>query len=317
MPKHIDSSFNKPLVLGAVAQLQKAGNFAAMKSFPVVMADSIEGTYKYWNLEDLLRYEVAERKPGTHYKRIDTDVDTKTFFCKDYGVEEPLAIESVGELGGNPVQQIADKLMIQGMMTFEQEMVSTFFATSGGYSKVYTGTTDFVKWDDATSNPIEDIEEGLDYVEENTGLRPNVITCTRDVFRKLKQNQEIIDRLATDSLRILRTEEALARIFDVEEFNVSKATYISGNEKASETRSAFATKQLIATYKAPTNAVNSPNAGLIIVRNYAGDVVGANGMGIETYEEKQTDSTIVRLKQRFDMVIPSVDLGVVFTACIS
>lgn len=322
MPAHNDTVFNKPLMLGAIPQLQKETSFAALKTCPVVMADSIEGTYKYWNLEDLLRFEVAERKPGSYYKRVDTDLDTRTYYCKDYGLEEPLPIESVGELGGNPLQNIADKLFINGMMNFEQEFVTTAFDVAGnGFTKVYDVSSGAEllgkQWDATDSNPIEDIEQGLDYVEDQTGLRPNTITCGRDVYRKLKQNPEIIDRLATNELRILRSEEALARIFDVSEFNVTKGTYITGNEKTTETKSAFVTKKLIASYKAPTNPGVSPNGLLIIVRNYAGDIVGANGMGIETYFEKASDSTIIRLKQRFDIVVPSPALGVAFNNCIA
>jgi len=314
MPNTNDVSFNKPLVLGAVATLQKADSFSALKSAPLVLADSITGSYKYWNLKDLLRFEVAERNPGTAFKRIGTGLVPKSYLCKDYGLEEALPIEHVGELGGNPMQAIADKLMIQGMMNYEQAFAAKAFATTGGFNEVITVST---KWSAIDSNPIKDIEAGLDAIEDKTGLRPNVITCTRDVFRALKQNQDILDRLATDQLRILRTEQALAVIFDVMEFNVSKASRIVGNEQTTEVIGAFASKKLVATYKAPTAPEASPNGLIIIARNYAGEVVGANGMGVETYFEKNTDSNIIRLKQRFTVEIPSADLGVVFDACIA
>lgn len=319
MPTHNESTFNLPLIRGAVAMLQKPESFAALKSIPRVQVSAITGNYKYWDLDDLLRFEVQARKPGADFHQVINNLENKTFYCEDYGLEFPVPIETAGELGGNILEQTAAQAMQQGLMQFEVKMAETLFATSGGYSKVYDVSSDLtgVTWDNNSSNPIADIEEGLDYVEENTGLRPNVITCTRDVFRKLKQNQEIIDRLATDSLRILRTEDALATIFDVDEFNVTKATYISGNEKSSETRSAFATKKMVAHYKSDVNPAGSPNGALMLVTNYAGDIVGANGMGIETYFHKPKDSDIVRLKQRFDIVIPSADLGVVFNNCIA
>lgn len=311
-------AMNRPLMEGAVAVLQKETNFFALKTFPVVYADSNTGTYKYWDLEDLLRHENEMRKPGSNFKRVQLDVAEQSFTCENYGLEVNVAREDRQELGGNPLQTKALYLMRQGLVTLDVAAYNKYFATSGGFNKVYdvASSLSSKQWDAADSNPIKDIEEGLDYIEDQTGLRPNVLTMTKDVFRKLKHNPELLDRQAVDKDRGITTEEEMAKALGVEEVVVAKGTYISGNEKTSETRTGFGTKRVVATYRQKVAPADSPNAGLIIIRDY-GDLDGATGMGIETYFDKPTESDIVRLWQRFTPEVSSKDLGVVFDNCIA
>lgn len=70
-------------------------------------------------------------------------------------------------------------------------------------------TTD--QWDDADSNPIEDLTRWADIVEENTGDRPTRAILTRKTFNLLLQNNYIKQLLypGADTARIVLTEPQL------------------------------------------------------------------------------------------------------------
>lgn len=296
------AAVNKPLTMGAVAQITDQNLYVATKAFPIVMSESIKGTYKYYNKEDLNKFSVELKKPGSSYKRILADVEEQSFLCKNYGLRYDIAEENKSELGGNPHATGAAILADQGLQCLELNMVDTFLAT-GLYDTA--DITPTAKWDVATTNPIADIRAAKVTVK-NAGRRiPNAILCNEDVYEALLQNDYILDKISTSGiggtgLRLLTKEEQLAQIFDVQYFNVIKAPGVTDTEK------------LLLYYIDPVMPAEKPNTGLIIVRNYAGDVVGANGMGITAPQMDDDDNEFIKLKLRFDMVTPATSLGVLF-----
>ena len=298
MPTEKGAVFSKPLTLGAVAQITEQDLYVATKAFPIVLADSLKGTYKYYDKDDLAKYEIELRKPTASYKRITLDVAEKTYLCRQYGLRYDVPIEIEGELGGDPLMVGADVLVDNGLQCLESNMVDTYLATSYWDNADITPTT---KWDATGGNPIADIRAAKITVK-NAGKRiPNAILCTEDVFEALLENDEILDRMPTDSMRILSKEEQLAAVFDVKYFFVTKAPSVTATEK------------LLLYYRDDVAPTQKPNAGLIIVRNYAGDIVDARGMGItEPVFDEDTDSDFIKLKLRFDMVSPATSLGVLF-----
>ena len=296
------AAVNKPLTMGAVAQITDQNLYVATKAFPIVMSESIKGTYKYYNKEDLNKFSVELKKPGSSYKRILADVEEQSFLCKNYGLRYDIAEENKSELGGNPHATGAAILADQGLQCLELNMVDTFLAT-GLYDTA--DITPAAKWDVATTNPIADIRAAKVTVK-NAGRRiPNAILCNEDVYEALLQNDYILDKISTSGiggtgLRLLTKEEQLAQIFDVQYFNVIKAPGVTDTEK------------LLLYYIDPVMPAEKPNTGLIIVRNYAGDVVGANGMGITAPQIDDDDNEFIKLKLRFDMVTPATSLGVLF-----
>ncbi len=298
MPTEKGAVFSKPLTLGAVAQITEQDLYVATKAFPIVLADSLKGTYKYYDKDDLAKYEIELRKPGASYKRITLDVAEKTYSCKGYGLRYDVPMETEGELGGDPLMTGADVLVDNGLQCLEANMVDTYLATSYWDNADVTPTT---KWDATGGNPIADIRAAKITVK-NAGKRiPNAILCTEDVFEALLENDEILDRMPTDSMRILSKEEQLAAVFDVKYFFVTKSPSVTATEK------------LLLYYRDDVAPSQKPNAGLIIIRNYAGDIVDAKGMGVtEPVFDEDTDCDFIKLKLRFDMISPAKSLGVLF-----
>jgi len=306
---------SKPLTEGAVAQIQDSRDYAINRAVPVIMADSIVGTYKYWDKNDLARYEVELRQPGSTYKRVDLDIAEKAYRCQGYGLKTGIAVENSFELGGNPMQTAADYLVDQGLQTIETIGFSKLM-TTGLFDNDVSPTT---KWDLDTSNPIKDIRGYKVTGRKASRTRMNNAIMTEDVFEALLENQEIIDRLPTNELRILTEEEQLARVFGLDNIYVSRASNIVVNEGASgEAPASFGTESMLLFHKSSGNYVNSPNGALMVVRNNAPGIDGAMGMGITNpYFDEDTDEEIIKLKLQFDIIIPAKSCGVFISNILS
>lgn len=304
--------FSKPLTLGAVAQIQDQTDFIATKAFPIVLANSKTGTYKYWDVKDLQRLEAELRKPGSKFKRVNLDVEEKSYNCQNFGLEVGIADETAGELGGNPMQIQADYLMNQGLITLEQNMFTSFLTEGGSVWENEATPTN--KWNTTAGDPISDFRNAAVAVAKAGGKRPNSCVMSEDVFEALLQNDVILDRLSTASLRVLTQEQQLAQILGIQNVYVSRGYAVTGNEDASsEAAASLGTEKCLIYYKSDMAPTQNPNAGLVIVRNYAGDVVGANGMGITSpYFDNTTRENIIQLLLRFDMVVPAKTLGYLF-----
>ena len=93
---------------------------------------------------------------------------------------------------------------------------------TGVWGKEYTGVasapvagTSFLQWNDAASDPIVNVEEWKEYMLGITGFIPNTLVIGYQVFRMLKQNAVIYNRIKyTNGDNI--TLDLLARLFEID-----------------------------------------------------------------------------------------------------
>jgi len=290
--------FSKPLTLGAVAQVANQDLYVATKVFPIVLANSLKGTYKYFNIADLNTFAVEVRKPGASYKNVTLNVSEQAYLCKQYGLKYSLPIEHENELGGDILQTGANFLYDQGLKTLEYQLASTYLVT-GLWGTDYAPTN---KWS-GTGNPITDIRNAQVSVRKAGQGIADCALMTEDVFLALLENAIIIDRLSVDTLRVLTQAEQLANILGLKEIHILRQTTLTGF--------------CLLYVKNPTAPEQNPNAGLIIIRNYAEDVMDAKGIGITNpYFDEDTDSKVLKLKLRFAMVVPAPNLGYLFNTVV-
>jgi len=307
-----DVTFDHILTRGAVAGLQNLQGFAAQRAANLITVPGDSTKYKYFEQNNINVDDAQERSPGSHYKRINHNVVTKTINCVDYGLEASVDRKLQKELGREILQTEADILYQKGFIRMEKVFFETYFADAS-FDTLLDGDSDFTKWSDASSNPIKDIQSAKRNIARKTGVMPNTITCTADVADELLQNPEIIDRIRTDVDRILQYQD-LARVFRVNEFIVSEATSSVDEDTEADL---IDTKKLLIHHKVNGDARLQPASMLIAVSNTAQDIVGTNGVGIVRYYEPQTRSDVLGLDMNFDMVRPATYTGALFKDCIA
>jgi len=157
-------------------------------------------------------------------------------------------------------QNEADRTYIQevlGQINVKMEYYnSDLLNTSANYGEVNNIATSGDRWDDG-GDPVEDTWLLLDEVEDNCGIRPNVVAYDEDVWRKVVQNALVIARIP-DQLTKVVTESWYQSLFPgVEKFIIRRGKY----KNSAGTLTNFYTKQA-GVYVVNSNERSQAFAGL-------------------------------------------------------
>ena len=107
------------------------------------------------------------------------------------------------------------------------------------------GADEFLQWDQASSDPLDDVAGWLIDFRQLTGFAPNICVMGAYVMKALKQHPDIIDRIKYTQRGIV-TEDLIATLFDVDELYVTYATQATGpNIPDAEAQDAAATYDFI------------------------------------------------------------------------
>jgi hypothetical protein len=301
-----DYIYNVPLTNGAILANQDLGNFIADLAAPMTPVNNLQGSYKIWSADDLLRDEVQLVQPGSEFPHTETTISEGTFNCKKRGLDEPVDWEASKEFGSDIELAIANSQYKKALIERDRYFASSFLAT-GKFANDKQGTVNFTKFDDSASKPISVIEEYKALVSDVYGLPVNAMVITADVARALLQNEDILDRLPVNTMRVPRSS-VFEELFDIPEVYILRT--VSNTSKklnATQTKGLIATKKILLYHKGDSSPY-SPSAIRIFSRNH-GDL-DSRGIGIYTYQDTTKESNIIRVKSRYDMVIPSSYLGV-------
>lgn len=302
----------------SVAFIQEQNKFVAPRVFPMVPVQQKSNIYAQYSRADFLRDEVAQRAPGAPYERIGYRTDnTATYNCLEFGAEHPLDDQVKANASGpyNPevdgVKFLTQKMLIR----MERDWTSKFFSTN-----VWTGSsdgddlvggTDFVRWSNAASDPIERIHQDSREIEEKTGFMPNKLVVGRQVWFDLKNHPDIVDRYKHTSSNSI-TVDMVAKLLELDEILVSGAVYNTAAEGLAHSGAHIASDNALLVYSAPSPSLMLPSGGYTFM--WDGLVKGSNqGMAIETYREDNVSSDILRVKAAWDHKVVTADVGVFYT----
>lgn len=315
-------TFNRLITDKAEGLMENMNDFVAMKAFGVATVAKRMGEYPVFKIEDLYRNSLRKRAVGSTYAETSTDIEMKAFVCADYGVEEPIADETIAEMGEGYKQDIADKLMIDGYRNYEQ-IVCNFAFDANNWDLTLTGgaTTDlvtaktFVKFTDGTANVSELFRQLKALVKKQCGRKPNTALMTADVMDALLENAFIRDLLAVTKDQII-DETFLAKALGLDNVYVTDAIINEAN-KGGKDMQAIGTGKLLLYWdgQAGRNSLTAPCSMKVIRLNY-GDTNSPSGIGFYERRDDARDVDVLRVKQRFVPVVQYKESAVLLTECI-
>ena len=313
-------TFNRLITDKAEGLLEDTKDFVAMQAFGIATVAKRMGEFPVFKIEDLYRNSLRKRAVGSQYAETATDIEMKSFVCADYGVEEPIAFETMEEMGEGYKQEIADKLMIDAYRNYEQVVCDFAFNTANW--ETYTGgaTTDlannqFAKFTVANANITELFRQLKAKVKLACGRKPNTALMTSDVMDALLENAFIRDLLAVTKDQLI-DEAFLAKAFGLDNIYVTDAIINDANIGGKDMKH-INTGKLFLYWdgQAGKNSLTAPCAMKVVRLNY-GDTNSASGIGIYEREDEARDVQILRVKQRFVPVQQYKEAGVLLTDCI-
>lgn len=314
-------TFNRLITDRAEGLMENMNDFVAMQAFGVATVNKRMGEYPVFKIEDLYRNSLRKRAVGSQYAETGTDIEMKSFVCADYGVEEPIAYETMEEMGEGYKQQIADKLVIDAYRNYE-EVVCGFAFNANNWNMVLTGAnaTDldnnqFAKFTVANANVSELFRQLKAKVKLQCGRKPNKALMTTDVMDALLENPFIRDLMAVTKDQII-DEAFLAKVLGLDAIYVTEAIINDANLGAKNMK--YVASGALLLYwdgQAGRNSITAPCAMKVIRLNY-GDTNSASGIGVYEREDEARDVQILRVKQRFVPVVQYKEAGVLLTQCI-
>lgn len=329
-PTPSDLHVNVPLTNVSVAYLQSANSFIADKVFPKVPTDKQSNLYWKYSKSDWRRTDVQRRAPGTESVGVGWKTDTDQYFCHVYAVHKDIddqmraAADSVFKLDKDATEFVTN----QHLLKRDIDWTNAYFKT-GVWATEHAGVTtapaagQFIRFDEASSDPIGVVAEMLIDFRQLTGFAWNFCVMGAHVMRALKQHPDIIDRIKYTQKGIV-TEDLIATLFDVDELYVNYATKATGPETTdARTQDAAATYEFIGDpkgilfgYAPSAPSTETPSAGYIFTwKGYLGG--NSQGIRIKKFRMEHLASDRVEAEQTYDMKVVSPDMGVFLTDAVS
>lgn len=331
---------NRPLTNISIAYMQDAAGFVADRVFPNIPVLKQADRYFRYDRSDFWRNQFQKRAPGTESAGSGWKIDsTPTYFADVWALHKDID-DQIRANQDSPINMDRDAtiwLSQQGLIAREVTWAANYFKTgvwkgidgaTGDMTGVAAAPTgnQVLQWNDAASNPIEDVKAKADTVMLQTGLRPNKLTLGRQVWTKLSDHPDLVDRIkysggVGNSTPAIISRQAAAALFEVDEVLVMDGIQVTSAEnpvfETSMTTAFIAGKQALLCYANPTPSLLQPSGGYTF--SWTGYLPGQGdqGMVVSSFRMQNLKSDRVEGEMAYDQKIVSESAGVFFTSIIA
>jgi len=320
-----DILVSRPLSNLSVAYIQDQKVYVAAKFAPSVMVRLQGGKYFRFNKSDWNRIEARKRGPGTESAgsgwRLDQD---GVYFCEERSVHKDNTPQDYANAEAPiNVDMDANEWVTQQLLLLrEYEFASTFFGT-GKWGKDWTGVAaapaadQFLQWNDASSDPVSDVELAKDYIRKLTGKEPNTLVVGSTTHSRLKSNAEVLDRMKITTDKVV-TPALLAAMLEIDNYLVAKAVIDTAAEGATDSMDyVLDPKAALLAHVEPSPGIKKASAAYTF--SWTG-LVGAGTIDrvqIKRWFSQDRNSTRIEGTQAYDMRIVAADLGLYFDQAVA
>jgi len=295
-PTVSDVHVNKPLSNISVAY--RNAEFLADQVFPSVRVDKKSDHYFTFGKSAWFRDEAAQRAPGTRAARGEYDISTASYVAVPYALATPLPDE-VRSNADNPLTPgvTAVEYVTNGLLLAREIRVATMVTTSTNWAYSSSPTT---QWTSDTSEPETDIDNAINGVVSETGRFPNVAVMSWDVWRKLKNHPNMLERLKyTRPGGVLNTAD-LREWFGFEKVLVGMSLYDTSKDGQSGSMAYVWGDDFWCGYVPANAALMTPAAGYVLEWGTR---------TVSEYREDQEHQDVYEVQEFTDEVITASDAG--------
>jgi hypothetical protein len=316
---HIDA----PLTNISIAYMQAQDNFIANKVFPVVPVDKKSDKFFVYTKNDWFRDEAQRRADATESAGSGYNLTTQSYsadvwaFHKDVGDQTRANSDTPLVPDREATEFVTSRLLLRQEVQFVSD-----FVTTGVWGTDYVGvsgtpsTNEFKQWSDfANSDPLEDVEAGKEAILGSTGFMPNTLVLGYQVYRKLRNHPDLVDRIKYTSSNTITTD-IMARLFDVDRVLVAKAVKATNNEGQTGAYSFAYGKSALLTYSAPNPGLMTPSAGYTFAWRGVSGNLGAT-VGVSRIRMEHLKADRIEGEVAFANKVTAADLGFFFSTAVA
>ena len=327
-PTASDVHVDVPLTNISIAYMQSESNFIARRVFQPVPV--MKQSDRYWTYDRayFFRNQMAKRADGAESAGSGFKVDaTPTYYADVWALHKDISDRQRANADAAiaPDRDETNFLTQARLILMESNFVTQYMTTSlwdtdvTGVSGV-PGGGQVKQWNDAASTPIEDIKTYCTAVQQQTGLRPNVLTLGQPTWDKLSVHPDILDRIkysggVGNATPAIATKQAVAAMMEIDEILVAGGIVNSAAEGATASYSFIIGKTALLSYRPPAPGLQVPAAGYTFEWNgYLGQQMGQR---MKSFRMEALASDRVEIEASFDQKLVSTPLGVYFASLIA
>jgi hypothetical protein len=316
---HVDA----PLTNISIAYLQAQENFIANKIFPVIPVDKKSDKFFVYTKNDWFRDEAQRRADATESAGSGYNLTTSSYnadvwaFHKDVGDQTRANSDTPLVPDREATEFVTSRLLLRQEVQFVSDFITTgVWGTDWAGVAGTPSTNEFKQWSDyANSDPIEDIEAGKETVLGTTGFMPNTLVLGYQVYRKLRNHPDLVDRIKYTSSNVITTD-IMARLFDVERVLVSSSVRATNAEGATAAYAFNTGKSALLTYSAPNPGLMTPSAGYTFAWRGVSGGLGAT-IGVSRIRMEFLKADRVEGELAFANKVTAPDLGFFFGTAVA
>ena len=326
-PTITDVHVNAPLTNLSVAYMQSAADFVADRVFPVIPSDKPSNLYySYpkgdWFRNDMLKRAAAAESEGSSYA-----VNSNNTFSVDVWAlhrDIPDQIRAASDAVLNPDLEATEFLARRALINKEVAFATSFLTTGVwvDWAGVAAGPVgnQVIQWNDyVNATPVQDIRKVKRSIKAATGIMPNVLTLTRDVYDTLLDHPTVLDRIKYNQNPgnpAISTRDILAQLFEVDEVLVMDGLVNAAKEGVADSLGFIATKKALLTYRPLRPGLMTVAAGYTFAwTGYTG--AAQNGSVIRRFRMEPLRADRVEIEQAYVQKQIAGDVGAFLTTIIA
>lgn len=316
------------------AYAQDENAFVASKVFPVVPVAHMSDAFPIYGRADFNRNTMQKRAPATESAGGGYTVGSDTYRAEVWALHKDIDDQIRANADGffNLDSDATKYLTNQFLISKEIDFVSKYM-TTGVWTGIYTGVAgtpaaaQVRQWDDPLSTPIQDIRGAKTTAQlANGGFRPNKLVIGRQVWDKLVDHPDFVDRIKYGNSPGTASKvnlDAVASLFEVNEVLIMDAIVNNGGKaaesaglNAAESNAFIGGKVALLIYTPPSPGLLVPGAGYTFA--WTG-FLGAtpNGSRIKSFYIDTIESTRVEIEAAYVQKVVGADMGVFFNTIVS
>ncbi len=317
-PTPSDVHVNRPLTNISVAYLQKMDEFVSNKVFPAIPVQKKSDSYFIYDREAWFRTDAQKRGLSMESAGSGYTLSQDTYFAEVQALHKDIDDQLRGN-ADQPLNMDADatEFVTRSLVLRREKDFAAKYFTTGLWIGSSTGT-DIVPgtlWDVAGSTPIVDIRNEMVAQKKITGYKPNCLLLADDVWAKLQDNADFLDRITITKDKIVTTS-LLAALLELDKVMVASVVENTAAEGQTMVGSYLYTKDALLCYAAPRPSLMQPSAGYTF--NWTGYLgASAEGTRMKRMRLDWLNSDRIEGEIAYDQKVVAADMGCFFNNVIS
>jgi len=286
--------------------------FIANQVFPTLEVQNKAGIFGKIPLAQLLQSADTRRAPGSGYPRSGWTFTTDSFSCEEHGWEESVDdSEAAMYAEFFDAELIATQRAMSNVMVNHEKRLAALLVNETTFSGKITTLTH--EWDDASNGkPVDNVETAVQAIYTASGLWANALILNKKVFRSLRSNDQVRDRIASsgagDPTKAQDvTVNMMKAVFDLDHIFVAGGTKNSATEGQTATPAQIWDDDYAMVCKVATNN-DVKEACLGRTFHWSEDGSQAGGM-VESYRDENVRSDVIRVRHDVDQKLLLTEAG--------